>query len=87
MPCFQLRYLGARAACEIVDADDVDEAEDLARMRLLFHEPGFVIAVVFEGVELSRVIQRPKRSGLARAHSGWIAMSPDDLSSPSPTGL
>jgi len=87
MPCFQLRYLGARTACEIIDADDVDEAEDLARMRLLFHEPGFVIAVVFEGVELSRVIQRPRRSTPGRARPDGIAMSPDDLSSPSPTGL
>ena len=57
---FQLRYLSARNAAEMVDADDADEAEDLARRRLLFHDPGFAIAVLFEGVELTRVTQRSK---------------------------
>jgi hypothetical protein len=69
MSGFQLRYLGSRGACEAIDVDDVEEAEDLARMRLLFREPGFAIAVVFEGVEVSRVIQRPKRRAEGRGQT------------------
>lgn len=58
MASFQLKYLTRRGASEIVQARDADEAEDLARRRLLFREPGFAIAVCFEGVELSRLMQR-----------------------------
>lgn len=62
MPRSQLRYLGACKASESIDAEDVEEAESLARMRLLFHDPGFAIAVMLEGVELSRLVQGRKRS-------------------------
>lgn len=60
MASFELRYLKRRGVREIVEADDVETAEDLARRRLLFQEPGFAIAVVFQGVELTRVVQRPR---------------------------
>ncbi|MGZ9114349.1 MAG: hypothetical protein ACXW3K_06975 [Brevundimonas sp.] len=60
MPMYQLNYLSRPGAAEIVDAEDPDEAEDLARRRLLFSEPGFAIAILFEGVELNRVTQRSK---------------------------
>lgn len=60
MPMYQLRYLSGRGVAELVDAESPDEAEDLARRRLLFSEPGFAIAILFEGVELGRVIQRSK---------------------------
>ena len=60
MPIYQLRYLARPGAAEVVDAEDPDEAEDLARRRLLFSEPGFAIAILFEGVELNRVVQRSK---------------------------
>lgn len=58
MASFQLKYLTRRGAFETVHARDADEAEELARRRLLFREPGFAIAVCFEGIELSRLIQR-----------------------------
>jgi len=65
MPSFQLKYLGAHST-ETVSAATPEDAEDLARQRLLFRDPGFAIAVVYEGVELSRVIQKPRRwPGLA----------------------
>jgi len=60
MPSFQLQYPGAQRA-ETISADTPEDAEDLARRRLLFRDPGFVIAILFEGVELSRVVQRPRR--------------------------
>lgn len=60
MASFELRYLKRRGVREIVEADDVEMAEELARRRLLFQEPGFAIAVVFQGVELTRVVQRPR---------------------------
>lgn len=60
MPSFQLKYLGAGRA-ETIRADTPEDAEDLARRRLLFRDPGFAIAILFEGIELSRVIQRPRR--------------------------
>jgi hypothetical protein len=60
MPSFQLKYLGAHST-ETVSADTPEDAEALARRRLLFRDPGFAIAVLFEGIELSRVIQRPRR--------------------------
>lgn len=59
MAAFELRYLQARGVREIVDVDDADEAEALARRRLLFQDPGFTIAVLHQGVELTRVSQRP----------------------------
>ncbi|RZJ04949.1 MAG: hypothetical protein EON89_05985 [Brevundimonas sp.] len=61
MPRYQLNYLSRPGAHEVVDADTPDDAEDLARRRLLFSEPGFAIAILFEGVELNRIIQRSKR--------------------------
>lgn len=60
MPRYQLKYICATEATEIIDAIDPDEAEDLARMRLLFSEPGLAIAIVCEGSELRRVTQRPR---------------------------
>ncbi len=60
MASFELRYLKRWGVREIVDADEVEMAEELARRRLLFQEPGFAIAVVFQGVELTRVVQRPR---------------------------
>jgi hypothetical protein len=44
----------------MIDAADPDAAEDLARMRLMFSEPGMAIAIVCEGAELRRVTQRPR---------------------------
>ena len=60
MPQYELRYLCGRDVHEMVDAPDPDEAELLARRRLLFTDPGFVIAILCEGVELNRVTQRSK---------------------------
>lgn len=63
MPVYQLSYLCGSGASEVIVAEGPDEAEDLARRRLLFSEPGFTIAILFEGVELGRVTQRsPRRS-------------------------
>lgn len=63
MPVYQLSYLCGSGASEVIVAESPDEAEDMARRRLLFREPGFTIAILFEGVELGRVTQR----ALARA--------------------
>jgi hypothetical protein len=60
MPRYQLKYICATEATEIIEAVDPDEAEDLARMRLLFSEPGLAIAIVCEGSELRRVTQGPR---------------------------
>jgi hypothetical protein len=60
MARFQLKYLSGTGAMETIDAIDADEAEDLARLRLLFSEPGLAIAIVCEGAELRRVTQRPR---------------------------
>ncbi len=60
MPLYQLKYICPTEASETVDAADPDAAEDLARMRLLFSEPGLAIAIVCEGSELRRVTQRPR---------------------------
>jgi hypothetical protein len=65
MPRYQLKYLSSSVATETIDAADPDEAEDLAKLRLLFSEPGFAIAIVCDGSELRRVTQRP-RSGVLR---------------------
>lgn len=65
MPRYQLKYLSSSGATETVEAADPDEAEDLARLRLLFSEPGFAIAIVCDGCELRRVTQRP-RAGMLR---------------------
>ncbi|HEX8660331.1 MAG TPA: hypothetical protein VF686_00585 [Brevundimonas sp.] len=62
MPQYELRYLCGRDIHEIVDVPDPDEAEVLARRRLLFTDPGFAIAILYEGVELIRVTQRSKAS-------------------------
>ena len=59
MPRYQLKYICSTGATEIIDAADPDDAEDLARMRLLFSEPGLAIAIVCDGSELRRVTQRP----------------------------
>lgn len=67
MPRYELRYLCGRDVREIVDVSDPDEAELLARRRLLFSEPGFAIAILCEGVELNRVTQR-SREPTARFH-------------------
>jgi hypothetical protein len=56
MARYQLRYLSA-AAMETIDVEDADEAERVARLRLLFREPGFAIAVLSDGHELLRLIQ------------------------------
>jgi len=64
MARFQLKYLGRAAALETVQAECAEDAEDMARLRLLFSEPGFAIAVMSDGQELSRVTQRPKPSAL-----------------------
>lgn len=69
---YQLNYLSRPGAHEIVDVEGPDEAEDMARRRLLFSEPGFAIAILFEGVELNRVTQcskapRPRSSLSDRA--------------------
>lgn len=60
MADYQLRYLSAPVV-EMIDAEDMDEATELARMRLLFHEPGFGIAIYHGDVEVSRLFQQPKR--------------------------
>ncbi|MDY6923270.1 MAG: hypothetical protein SWI22_04840 [Pseudomonadota bacterium] len=60
MARYQLKYLSATAAMETIEAVDADEAEDMARLRLLFSEPGLAIAIVCEGAELRRVTQRPR---------------------------
>ena len=65
MAQYQLRYLARAGVVEPIEAHDPDEAEDLARLRLLFREPGFAIAIVSGGQELRRVVQRP-RSDLHR---------------------
>lgn len=65
MPRYQLKYLSSTGATETIEAADPDEAEDLARLRLLFSEPGFAIAIVRDGSELRRVTQRP-RAGMLR---------------------
>ena len=64
MPRYQLRYSGPATAMETVEAADPDEAEDLARLRLLFSEPGMTIAILIGGEELRRVIQRPRPTAL-----------------------
>ena len=64
MPRYQLQYLSSAGAIETVEAADPDEAEDLARLRLLFSEPGLSIAIVREGAELRRVPQRPRAAML-----------------------
>ena len=66
MPQYQLNYLTGHGA-ELISADTPEDAEELARRRLLFREPGFAIAVLYEGIELSRVIQRPRRWSLGQA--------------------
>ena len=63
MPRYQLKYPSWTGAMETVEAADPDEAEDLARMRLLFSEPGFAIAICCDGSELRRVTQRPRAQG------------------------
>lgn len=60
MPRYQLKYLSTAGAIETIEAADPDEAEDLARLRLLFSEPGLAIAIVSEGSELRRITQRPR---------------------------
>lgn len=60
MPRYQLKYICPSEATEMIDAADPDEAEELARLRLLFSEPGLAIAVVCDGSELRRVTQRPR---------------------------
>lgn len=60
MPKYEFRFLAGRGAAEVVEADDADDAEDLARRRLLFTDPGFAIAVLSDGVEIVRLVQRPK---------------------------
>ena len=59
MPRYQLKYICSTGATETIDAADPDAAEDLARMRLLFSEPGLAIAIVCDSSELRRVTQRP----------------------------
>lgn len=60
MARYQLKYLSSSGATETIEAADPDEAEDMARLRLLFSEPGFSIAILSEGCELRRVTQRPR---------------------------
>jgi len=60
MPRYQLKYLSSADAMETIEAVDADEAEDMARLRLLFSEPGLAIAIVCEGSELRRITQRPR---------------------------
>ena len=66
MPCYQLRYAGFRSVSEVFDAVDDEEAEHLAMRRLLFHEPGFTIAVCRDGVELSRLVQQTRHDQVPR---------------------
>jgi hypothetical protein len=61
MPRYQLRYLARPGAAETIEASDPENAKDLARLRLLFREPGFTIAVMLDGVELTRVTQRARQ--------------------------
>ena len=63
MPRYQLKYPSSTGAMETVEAADPHEAEDLARMRLLYSEPGFAIAICCDGSELRRVTQRPQAQG------------------------
>lgn len=55
-----MKYLGPDDVVETIEAVDPDAAEDLARMRLLFSEPGLAIAIVHQGAELRRVTQQPR---------------------------
>lgn len=64
MARYQLKYLSPTGATETIEAADPDEAEDLARLRLLFSEPGLAIAIVSDGSELRRITQRPRASSL-----------------------
>lgn len=57
-------YLGPAEAVETVEAGSPEDAEDLARMRLLFSEPGLAIAVISDGQEVCRVTQRPRACSL-----------------------
>ena len=66
MPLYQLKYLST-ASAETIDAEDAEEAEAQARRRLLFRDPGFAIAVMAEGRELCRVIQKPRNDPHMRA--------------------
>lgn len=84
MPMYQLNYLSRPGACEIVDAEGPEDAEDLARRRLLFSEPGFAIAILFQGVELNRVTQRSKAPGMRSSLSDRAAHSPGRALSPAP---
>lgn len=91
MPQYELRYLCDQGVCEIVDVPDPEEAEYQANQRLLFSEPGFAIAVVYEGVELTRVMQRSKAKKSAnplfhhaRQPSGRIAQPAPDVEKPVP---
>jgi hypothetical protein len=68
MSRYQLNYLAVHGVTETVDAASAEEAEELARRRLLFTEPGFTIAVCHDGVELTRVTQRP-RAAPSEAHA------------------
>ena len=72
MARLQLRYL-TTPAVETIDAEDLDEANELARMRLLFREPGFGIAVYRDDQEVSRLVQEPKGGRAGFARSGWEA--------------
>lgn len=65
MPRFQLRYSGPADAVETIEAECTEEAEDLARFRLLFSEPGLAIAILSEGQELRRIVQRPRSTGIS----------------------
>lgn len=85
MPQYELRYLCGRDVREIVDVADPDEAELLARRRLLFTDPGFAIAILCEGVELHRVTQRSKgparrllRPDPAARHSPLLQSKPTE---------
>ncbi|KQW80743.1 hypothetical protein [Brevundimonas sp. Root1279] len=60
MAQFQLRC-PAYPVVETIDAEDLDQATDQARMRLLFCEPGFEIVVYQGELEVSRLVQAPKR--------------------------
>jgi hypothetical protein len=84
MPQYELRYLCGRDIHEIVDAPDPDEAEVLARRRLLFTDPGFAIAILCEGVELNRVTQRSK-APTRRLHWTEKPARPGPLPSTPPT--
>lgn len=64
MPRYQLKYMGPKSAMETVEADTPEDAEDLARLRLLFSEPGLAIAILSQGDEISRITQRPRSDAL-----------------------